>query len=109
MGREVALHSHELPIKKWWTRLPPIRPVGEITARIPIRPGLQVPLYQKIAQKATPLRLLGMSYKEIGQALSVSPSLARKADCFGRREPLDELDLDFFAERVREPDERTQR
>jgi len=27
----------------------------------------------------------GMSYKEIGQALHVSPSLARKADRFGRK------------------------
>jgi len=70
--------------EKWWTRLQPIRTVGEITANIPIRPGLHVPLYQKIAQKATQLRLLGMSYNEIGQALSVSPSLARKAHHFGR-------------------------
>ncbi len=43
-----------------------------------------VSLYQKIAQKATQLRLLGMSYKETGQAaLSVSPSLARKAHLKG--------------------------
>ena len=72
-------------MKSWWTRLQPIRTVGEITARIPIKPAQQVPLYQRIASKVTQLRLLGMSYKEIGQALHVSPSLARKADRFGRR------------------------
>ena len=54
-------------------------------ARIPIRPTGHPPLWQKIAQKTTQLRLLGMSYNEIGRALNVSPSLARKADLHGRK------------------------
>jgi len=95
--------------KNWWTRLQPIRTAWEIAARISIKPTQQAPLYQRIAPKVTQLRLLGMSYNQIGQALHVSPSLARKADRFGRRSPLDELDLDFFAEGVGELDERTQR
>ena len=79
------------------TRLQPIRTVREISARIPIRLVQHLQLYQKIAQKATLLRLLGMSYHEIDQAsLSVSPSL-------------NELNLDFFAEGVGELDKRLQR
>jgi hypothetical protein len=73
--------------RSWWTRLQPIRTVGEITARIPIKPTQQVPLYQRIARKVSQLRLLGMSYKQIGQALHVSPSLARKAHEFERKKP----------------------
>src|SRR3989338_4370039 len=72
---------------KWWTRLQPIRTVGEIPARIPIKPTQQLPLYQRITTKVTQLRLLGMSYKEIGQALNVSPSLARKSHQFDGRKP----------------------
>ena len=73
--------------KEWWTRLQPIRTVGEMTARIPIKPTQQVPLYQRISRKVSQLHLLGMSYKQIGQALNVSPSLARKAYGFGRKKP----------------------
>ena len=51
-----------------------------MTARIPVRTTGHPPLWQRIAQKATQLCLLGMSYKEIGKALHVSPSLARKTD-----------------------------
>jgi len=43
-------------------RLQPIRTAAEITAHIKIQPAQQVPLYQKLTQKATKLRLLGMSY-----------------------------------------------
>ena len=71
----------------WWTRLQPIRTIGEITAKIPIKSIQQVPLYQRIAGKVSQLHVLGMSYKQIGQALNVSPSLARKAHEFGRKKP----------------------
>jgi len=36
-------------------------------------------LYQKIAQKATELRLLGMSYLEIAKSLNISKNTAVKA------------------------------
>jgi len=49
-------------IKSWRTQLQPIRTVGEITAHIKILPARQPYLYQKLSQKATKLRLLGMSY-----------------------------------------------
>ncbi|MBI4341721.1 MAG: hypothetical protein HY598_05510 [Candidatus Omnitrophica bacterium] len=70
---------------RWWTRLQPIRTVGEITARIPIKPAQQIPLYQSIARRGAQPRHLGMSYKETGEALNVSPSLARKADKLAKR------------------------
>ena len=73
--------------EQWWARLHPIRTIGEITARIPIKSIQQVPLYQRIAPKVTQLRLLGMSYKQIGQALNVSPSLASKAYQFAAKRP----------------------
>jgi hypothetical protein len=68
---------------RWRTRLQPIRTVtegntepaecaSEITASIKILPVVQVPLYQKIAQKATKLHLLGMGYKDIAKSLNVS-------------------------------------
>jgi hypothetical protein len=73
--------------RKWWTRLQPIRTIGEITARIPIKSIQQTPLYQRIARKVSQLHSLGMSYKQIGQALSISPCLARKAHLFGAKQP----------------------
>jgi hypothetical protein len=67
--------------RKFW--LTPFRTIGEITARIPIKSIQQALLYQRIAQRVLQLHALGMSYKQIGQALHVSPSLARKAHMFG--------------------------
>jgi len=47
----------------WRTRLQPIQTAAEITAHIKILPIHQPYLYQKLSQKATQLRLLGMSYQ----------------------------------------------
>jgi hypothetical protein len=59
--------------------LQPIRTASEITAHIKILPVLQPHLYQKIAQKATELRLLGMTYEEIAKALNVNKKTAIRA------------------------------
>ena len=57
----------------------PIRTAAEITARIKILP-VQLPyIYQKLSQKATELRLLGMTYQQIAQALKVNKGTVRKA------------------------------
>jgi transposase len=53
--------------------------VSEISASIKILPVVQVPLYQKIAQKATKLRLLGMGYKDIAKSLNVSKATIIRA------------------------------
>ena len=50
----------------------PIRTASEITARIIIQPVQRTPLYQKLAQKVTELRLLGMPNKEIAENLKTS-------------------------------------
>ena len=64
---------------KWRTRLQPIRTAAEITAQIEILPVFKIPFYQELAQKATQLRLLGMSYEQIGEKLNVSKKTALKA------------------------------
>ena len=55
----------------------PIRTAAEIHAHIKILPVQQLPLYQKIAQKAMELRLLGMTYPQIAKALNISKKTAR--------------------------------
>lgn len=57
----------------------PIRTASEITVNIVIQPLLKVPLYQKLAQKVTELRLLGMSYVQIAKALKIHKKTASKA------------------------------
>ncbi len=52
-------------IKSWRTRLQPIQTATEITAHIKILPAQQPYLYQKLSQKATQLRLLGITYEQI--------------------------------------------
>lgn len=47
----------------------PIRTASEISVHIKILPAQHLPLYQKIAQKATELHLLGMSYEQIAKSL----------------------------------------
>jgi hypothetical protein len=60
------------------TRLQPIRTVAEITAHIKILPARQPYLYQKLSPKATPLRLLGMSPREIPKAQTPTKKLPPK-------------------------------
>jgi len=57
---------------QWRTRLQPIRTASEIEAHIKILPVRQIPLYQKHAQKATELHLLGIPQKQIAKTLNVS-------------------------------------
>jgi len=73
------------PYPSWRTRLQPIRTAAEITAHIKILPAQHLPLYQKLAQKATKLRLLGMSYPQIAKSLNINEKTAKKACEFGRR------------------------
>jgi len=63
----------------WRTRLQPIRTTAEITAHIKILPVNQPYLYQKLSQKATELRLLGMTNKQIAKALNTSKFTIRRA------------------------------
>ena len=69
----------------WRTRLQPIRTSAEITAHIKILPVHQPYLYQKLSQKATQLRLLGMSYQEIAKSLNITKKTAIRACKYGRR------------------------
>ena len=57
----------------------PIRTAAEIHAHIKILPVQQPHLYQKIAQKATQLRLLGMTYEQIAKTLNVNEKTVKKA------------------------------
>jgi len=69
----------------WRTRLQPIRTAAEITATIKILPIHQPYLYQKLSKKATQLRLLGMSYQQIANALNITERTAMRACRYGRR------------------------
>lgn len=71
--------------KKIRTRLQPIRTASEITVRIVIPPVRRTPLYQKLAQKAGEIRLLGMSFQAIGRSLGVCEETARRACAFHKR------------------------
>lgn len=53
--------------------------MAEITAHIKVLPAKHLYLYQKLAQKATELHLLGMPYKKIGKILGIDPKTAKKA------------------------------
>ncbi|MCK5160157.1 MAG: hypothetical protein KAQ99_01160, partial [Candidatus Aureabacteria bacterium] len=57
----------------------PIRTFSEITACIKILPVEPLPLYRKLAQKTTELRLLGMTYPQIAKALNVSIKTVERA------------------------------
>jgi len=59
--------------------LQPIRTIGEISAHIKILPAQQPYLYQKLCRKATQLRLLGMTYKQIAKSLHINRKTATKA------------------------------
>lgn len=61
------------------TRLQPIRTASEIEIHIVINPVQRVYLYQKIAQKAKELHLLGMSHRKIAASLKVSKRTVAKA------------------------------
>jgi len=50
-----------------------------LTFRVKILPVKHPHLYQKLAQKATELHLLGMSYKKIGKILGIDPKTVKKA------------------------------
>ncbi|TKJ46921.1 hypothetical protein CEE34_06485 [Candidatus Aerophobetes bacterium Ae_b3a] len=63
----------------WRTQLQPIRTIGEITAHIKILPIHQPYVYQKLSQKATQLRLLGMTYGKIVRSLHINRKTAIKA------------------------------
>jgi len=63
----------------WRTRLEPIRATAEITAHIKILPIRQPYFRQRLSQKATQLRLLGMSYQQIPKSLNINKRTALKA------------------------------
>ena len=65
--------------KSWRTQLQPIRTAAEITAHIKILPAQQRYLYQRLSQKATQLRLLGMTHEEIAESLHINKKTATKA------------------------------
>jgi len=73
--------------ENWRTRLQPIRTAAEISVNIRILPVRQLPLYQKLAQKATELRLLGLSYNQIAKKLGVGKRTIVKAYQFKRSNP----------------------
>ncbi len=72
-------------IKSWRTQSQPIRTIGEITAHIKILPVRQPYLYQKLSQKATQLRLLGMTFRQIARSLHINRKTATEAYEYERR------------------------
>ena len=74
-----ATSNQQRATKLWWTQLLPIRTIGEITAHIKILPVQQPYLYQKLSQKATQLRILGMTYGQIADSLHINRKTATKA------------------------------
>ena len=56
----------------------PIRTIAEITAHIKILPVRPPYLYQKLSQRATQLRLLGMCYEQIAKSLDINRKTATK-------------------------------
>ena len=65
------------PIRTFYTE--PVERAAEISAHIKILPALQPHLYQKLAQKATELHLLGLSYTKIGKILRIDHKTVAKA------------------------------
>ena len=63
----------------------PVECAAEITAHIKILPAQQPHLYQKIAQKANQLRLLGMPYQQIAKSLHVSKKTVLKTIQYAKR------------------------
>jgi hypothetical protein len=63
-----------------------IERAAEISAHIKILPVQYPHLYQKLAQKATELRLLGMSYTKIGKVLEVDMKTVKKACDYKNKE-----------------------
>jgi hypothetical protein len=57
----------------------PIRTAAEIDAQIKIYPTQNIPLYQKHAHKVAELRLLGMTFGKIAQALEISERVTENA------------------------------
>jgi hypothetical protein len=53
--------------------------VAQIPVEAPLLEVSPPPLYRQIASRAQHLRELGMSYRQIGQALGVTPKTAAKA------------------------------
>ena len=77
-----ALSTAQSPLRLfllWRTQLQPIRTAAEITAHIKILPVHQPYLYQKLSQKATQLRLLGMTYEQIAKTLNINRKTATRA------------------------------
>jgi len=73
-------------IKSWRTQLQPIRTFAEISAHIRILPARQPYLYQKPSGKATQLRLLGMTYRQIAKSLHINRKTVTKASEYQGRE-----------------------
>lgn len=63
---------------KWWTRLQPIRTPSEIDYEFYIFTAEPF-LYQKIAKRAHQMKQLGMTNREIAQALSVDLKTVKRA------------------------------
>jgi hypothetical protein len=62
-----------------WTRTQRIRTAADIPVEAANVKNVELPLYLKIAQKATQLRELGMSDRSIARALGVSDKTVAKA------------------------------
>jgi len=65
--------------KNWRTRLQPIRTASEIQIKIIIEQLQRTYLYQKYTQKATELRLLGISFNQIAKILNITKRTAINA------------------------------
>ena len=63
----------------------PIRTASEVHAKIIIQSLQRTYLYQRFAQKATELRLLGMSFEQIAKVLNITKKTARNAYKFGMK------------------------
>ena len=62
----------------------PIRTAGEIELHIIIEPEIQIPAYQKLADKVKQLHVLGMTIQEIAKSLGIDPKTALRAYRYNR-------------------------
>lgn len=82
MAQVVRIHSHvcneragELP----WSRSQRIRTAAEIPLEVILVDEAELPLYERLAERAKHLRELGMSYRAIGRVLGVDYKVAMRA------------------------------
>ena len=66
-------------ITAWWTRSQRIRTEGEVPFEAALMVTEELPMYQRIAEEAEHLRLLGLNDSQVAQHLGVDSKTVAKA------------------------------